>query len=299
MHRLLPVIVVCLGMLAGCSSSTTGQSPPAERIAVVAGESPWGAIAAAVGGDHVAVTSLLWAPGADPHEFQPTAASAAAVARARVVVMNGLGYDPFMDRMLAQGSVGRQRVVVAARVLGVDGPAVNPHLWYDLARVPTVARAIERSLVVVDPGHAGDYRRGLAAFTRSLAPDLAAVARIGSVHSGAPVLVTERVANDLLDEAKLHIISPPSFARAIESGQSPSAAATASIDALLRPGRADALIVKSQVPTPATEVVRRQARANGIPVVLMTETVQPPGTSFVRWQARQIARLSAALGHAA
>ena len=94
MHRLLPVIVVCLGMLAGCSSSTTGQSPQAERIAVVAGESPWGAVAAAVGGDHVAVTSLLWAPGADPHEFQPTAASAAAVARARVSTSRPMEAQP-------------------------------------------------------------------------------------------------------------------------------------------------------------------------------------------------------------
>ena len=264
-------------------------------MSVVAAESPWGAVAAAVGGDRVAVTSLLWAPGADPHEYQPTASAAAAVARARVVVMNGLDYDPYMNRMLAQGSVGPQQVVEAAQVLGVSGPEANPHLWYDLARVPTVARAIDRSLIRADPSHASHYRRSLSTFIRSLGPDLAAVAAIRSDHRGAPVLVTERVADYLLAEAGLRIVSPVGFARAVESGQSPSAAATASIDALLRPGRADALIVNSQVVTPAVSAVRRQAASAGVPVVLMTETVQPPRATFVAWQARQIRSLAEAL----
>ena len=299
MRRVLTALLLGASLLAGCAATSTPGGAQGGRIPVVAGESPWGAIAAAVGGRHVAVTSLLWAPGADPHEFQPTAAAAAAVARARVVVMNGLGYDPFMDRMLAQGSVGPQRVVVAARVLGVAGPDANPHLWYDLARVPMVARAIARSLAAVDPSHQDAYRTGLATFLAALAPDRSALAALAARHGGAPVLVTERVANDLLAEAHLRIVSPASFARAIESGQSPSAAATAGIDALLRPARARALILNSQVATPATDAVRRQARAAGVPVVLMTETVQPPRSTFVRWQARQIAALSSALGRSA
>ena len=296
MHRAILMFLACAGLLAGCSTSSLSARSESGRVSVVAAESPWGAVAAAVGGDRVSVSSLLWAPDADPHEYQPTASAAAAVARAQVVVMNGVDYDPYMTRMLAQGSQGPQRVVEAARVLGVTGPDANPHLWYDLARVPTVAAAIERSLIATDPAHGAAYRKGLATFTRSLAPDLAALRAIRSSHEGAPVLVTERVANYLLAEAGLRIVSPAGFARAVESGQSPSAAATAGIDALLRPGRADVLVVNSQVVTPATSAVRRQAASNGVPVVLMTETVQPPRASFSAWQGRQILALGAALG---
>jgi zinc/manganese transport system substrate-binding protein len=294
-HRAILALACGAVLLAGCARGAEGSSAGAGRLKVVAAESPWGAVVAAIGGDHVSVTSLLWAPGADPHEYQPTASAAAAVATARVVVMNGLGYDRYMARMLAQGSLHPQRVVEAAKVLHVEGPQANPHLWYDVARVPRVATAIERSLVAADPRHAADYRAGLAAFTRSLDPDLAALAEIRMAHRSDPVLVTERVADYLLAEAGLTIVSPESFARAVESGQSPSAAATASMGALLRPGRAAALVVNSTVDTPATSAVRRQARASGVPVVLMTETVQPPGLGFAAWQGRQIRALSAAL----
>ena len=295
MHRMTPLLLCCAAVLAACGTSPSATTASG-RLRVVAAESPWGAVAAAVGGDHVVVTSLLSAPGADPHEYQPTASAAAAVATARVVVMNGLGYDPYMSRMLAQGSAGPQRVVEAATVLGVSGSDVNPHLWYNLARVPAVAAAIARNLIAVDPGHAADYRAGLSDFVSSLRPDLASLRAIRSAHPHAPVLVTERVADYLLAEAGLDIVSPESFARAVESGQSPSAAATASIDALVRPSRADALIVNSQVDTPATAAVRDRARSSGVPVVLMTETVQPPALSFVAWQSRQIAALATALG---
>ena len=177
MHRAILMFLACAGLLAGCSTSSLSARSESGRVSVVAAESPWGAVAAAVGGDRVSVTSLLWAPDADPHEYQPTAS--------------------------------------AARVLGVTGPDANPHLWYDLARVPTVAAAIERSLIATDPAHGAAYRKGLATFTRSLAPDLAALRAIRSSHEGAPVLVTERVANYLLAEAGLRIVSPAGFARAV------------------------------------------------------------------------------------
>ena len=295
MQRAALVLVCCAGLLAACTASPSSSSATKGRVEVVAAESPWGSVAAAVGGDHVVVTSLLWAPGADPHEYQPTAAAAASVAQARVVVMNGLGYDTYMTRMLAQGSVGPRRVVEAATVLGASGPSTNPHLWYDLTAVPRVAAAIERSLIAADPTHRRDYVTGLASFIASLAPDRAALARLRTTHPHAPVLVTERVADYLLDEAGLAIVSPQAFARAVESGQSPSAASTAAIDVLLRPGRADALVVNSQVDTPATSAVRHQAHVAGIPVVLMSETVQPPTASYVAWQGRQIRALAAAL----
>lgn len=295
--RAAVALLLAASLLAACSSGVARRSS-AGRLSVVAGESPWGSIAAAIGGEHVAVTSLLSAPGADPHEYQPTAEAAAAVATASVVIENGLGYDRFLERMLAQGSTGPRRVVVAAEVLGVDEPTANPHLWYAVERVPVVAASIEAALAAADPRHAASYRRGLERLDAGLSGLDASVLAIRSAHRGAKVLVTERLADYLLAEAGLDIASPSAFARSVESGESPSAAATAQMRSELSSGRASALVLNAQVLSPAARSIRDLARSAGVPVVPMTETVQPVGSSYVSWQSRQVAALSRALRRA-
>ena len=74
-----------------------------------------------------------------------TPENAAAIAQADVVVVNGAGYDDFMDKLL-QASPSDTRVVVSVeQVLGATGSDVNPHLWYDLTRLPEVTAAIEQA----------------------------------------------------------------------------------------------------------------------------------------------------------
>jgi zinc/manganese transport system substrate-binding protein len=293
MRIAVTLLLLGSGLFAACSRS---DRPVASTVAVVAAESPWGAIATAIGGRDVTVTSLLEAPGADPHEYQPTAAAAAAVAKAAVVIENGLGYDPFMERILAQGSTGPRRVIKASEVLKVVGPNANPHLWYAIDRVPKVAGAIESALSSADPRHAADFRRNLREFLRSLDGPRTQLASIRADHAGASVLVTERLADYLLAEAGLTVTSPPSFARSVESGESPSAAATAEMRRLLGSGSTAALILNAQVQTPSVRAVSELARTSGVPVVRMTETIQPPGVTYVAWQQRQITSLAAALG---
>ena len=77
---------------------TAGPAAPAPgTIPVVASTDVYGAVVRAVGGDRVAVTSLIDNPAADPHSYEAPPAAAAAVARARLVVVNGGGYDDFAD----------------------------------------------------------------------------------------------------------------------------------------------------------------------------------------------------------
>src|ERR1700719_2393749 len=81
-------------LLAGCGdSASTGSG-----VAVVAAENVYGDIAHQIGGAHVHVTSILSDPNADPHLFGPGSGNALAVATARVVIQNGLGYDAVMTK---------------------------------------------------------------------------------------------------------------------------------------------------------------------------------------------------------
>jgi len=286
-------VVAALALATGCASE-----PPAAaggRVAVVAGVNVWGALAATVGGDHVAVTSLISSPTADPHLFDAGTADALAVARARLVVTNGLGYDDFVGQLL--GATGTHPAqVVAATVAGTAGSDANPHLWYDPSVVDAMARAIAAQLSVLDPRHAADYQAGAA---RAVSEEQAVVSVIGALRerdAGRPVGYTERVPGYLLAAAGLRVASPTAFTQAVESGTDPPPAAVEAYDQLVARHGIDVLLYNDQVVSPLTQSLRAQALAAGIPVVGVAETLPPGFADLATWQATQARALFAALG---
>ena len=99
------------------------------KLNVVVAENFWGSIAAQVGGDHVAVTSIINNPNADPHDYEATAADARAVADAQYVVVNGAGYDAWAQQLIdANPSADRKELDIAKLVGKKAGD--NEHLWY-------------------------------------------------------------------------------------------------------------------------------------------------------------------------
>jgi zinc/manganese transport system substrate-binding protein len=284
------VLVLTL-LLAGCGSRTASTSG---RVNVVAAENVYGNIASQIGGPHVSVTSILTDPNADPHLFEPRTSNGLAVARAKVVLQNGLGYDAFMTK-LENAAPSKNRIVVTmADVLGVHGKDANPHLWYDVPRLDRIAGSIATALEHADPRRAAAYRAGLARFEGSLGPLRREVAAIRARHHGAPVAYTEPVPGYLVAAAGLDNLAPESFTRALEAGTEPVPAAVSAMDELVAKHRIRALLYNSQAVSPITSRLRDSARTAGIPVVPVTETL-PAGLTFQQWQLRQARALSAAL----
>ena len=180
-----------LGLAPGAGACAAGAPSP-RVVHVVAAENFWGNIAGQMGGRDVRVTSLITNPNADPHLFETDAADAATLAQAQVVIENGAGYDTWM-RSLLSADGGSPRVVTAASVLHVTGSDPNPHLWYDIPRVPTVAAAIAAALEKAAPQDAATFKANLATFDASLAPLDATLATIKAHFHNAPVAYTERV----------------------------------------------------------------------------------------------------------
>ncbi|HET7572921.1 MAG TPA: zinc ABC transporter substrate-binding protein [Gaiellaceae bacterium] len=278
--------------MAGLAASC-GSSAPAETLAVVASTNVYGNLVAQIGGAHVTVTSILGAPDADPHLFDPGARTGLAVATAGLAVQNGAGYDDFMERLERAAPSGRRVVVSVADALGAADGA-NPHLWYDVPRLPAVARALADGLVAADPSHAAAYRAGLRRLLRSLAPLEREVARIRARFAGAPVAYTESVAGYLVGAAGLRNLAPPEFTRALEEGNAPPPAAVLRMEALVRDRRVRVLLYDAQAPSPLTVRLRDAARAAGVAVVAVTETL-PPGRTFEAWQLAQARTLERAL----
>ena len=289
----LALTAVLLLLLSGCGDSTPAGTPGVVRV--VAAENFWGDIAAQIGGGHVKVTSIISDPSADPHLYASNAANAAAVAQAQVVIENGVGYDTFMGDLL--GASGAHPTVVSAQaVLGANGADANPHLWYDVPRVPAVAAAIERALAHSDPTDKATFQANLKAFDTSLAPLQAVITRIKERYAGAPVAYTERVAGYLLTDAGLTVASPPGFAAAIENGNEPAPADVQAMDSLLTGHKVRLLLYNQQAVSPVTQRVRTLAQQNGIPVIGVSETLPPLDRSYQAWQLRQARAILRALG---
>ena len=132
----------------------------AEPIAIVAAENFYGDLAEQIGGPDAVVTSILSNPDQDPHLFEANASTARAIAGAKVVIVNGADYDPWMAKLLsASKAPGRETIEVATLVHKKAGD--NPHLWYDPGTMPAVAKALAATLSKLDPAHRAGYEQRL------------------------------------------------------------------------------------------------------------------------------------------
>lgn len=289
-------VAMAVGLLmavvaSGCGGSSAGS---VGRLQVVAAENFYGDLVRVIGGRYVAVTSIVTSPNADPHLFEPGSRAGLAVANASVVVRNGVGYDDWMERLLQAARSSHRSVLTIATVLHVTGSDPNPHLWYDAPALPRVAAAIGGALAAADHRHAAAYRAGVSRAVDELKPLETAVAQLKAQHGGAPVAYTERVPGLLLAAAGLRVLTPPSFARAVENGTDPSPADVAAMQRLISGHRVKALLYNEQATSATTLRLQRLARAAAVPIVAVTETV-PAGKTFIDWQLGQVLALAAAL----
>jgi zinc/manganese transport system substrate-binding protein len=285
------VSAATLALLGGKASGAAGAP---SVVHVVAAENFWGNITSQLGGHDVEVTSLITNPNADPHLFETNAADAATLAQAQVVVENGAGYDGWMSSLLGADS-GRPHIVNAASVLHITGSDPNPHLWYDIPRVPTVAAAITAALEKAAPQDTAAFKSRLAAFDKSLAPLDATLATIKAHFHNAPVAYTERVPGYALAVADLDVKTPPGFARSIEDGTDPGPGDTLAMQKLLDDHDINVLLYNVQTVTPVTAQVRALALQRGIPVVGVSETMPAGAATYQQWQQAQLTKLLHAL----
>jgi len=284
------ITLAALG-LAGCAGASTST---ADVVHVVAAENFWGNITGQIGGRDVRVTSLITNPNADPHLFETDAADAATLAQAQVVIENGAGYDTWMGSLLSADG-GSPRIVNAASVLHITGSDPNPHLWYDIPRVPAVAAAIAGALEKAAPQDAATFKGNLATFDASLAPLNATLATIKAHFHNVPVAYTERVPGYALAAADLDVKTPPGFARAIEDGTDPGPADTLAVQKLLTDHDINVLLYNVQTVTPVTTQIRALARSHDIPVVGVSETMPANAATYQQWQQSQLTDLLHAL----
>jgi zinc/manganese transport system substrate-binding protein len=297
----LGLLVTLTAVLAAsaCSTSTARSMPTATGpVRVVAAESFWGSIVEQLGGSHVAVTNIINSPDADPHDYEATPADGRAVASAKLVIINGVGYDTWATKLVAANPVSGRSVLTVGTLVGVPAGG-NPHRWYDPGDVAAVIDEVTKDLISIDPTDAGAFTTQRQAFlTTGLSAYQAVIKDIKTRYAGTPVGASESIFALIAPALGLDLLTPPGFLTAISEGTDPTAADKATVDRQIAGKQIKVYVYNSQNATPDVQRQVDAARAKGIPVTTITETMTPAGASFQQWQTAQLVALRDALARA-
>lgn len=287
-----------LAVAAGCGSGAGGIGANGGKVSIVAAENFWGSIAAQLGGSKATVTSIITNPNTDPHSYEPTASDARTVAEANLLIVNGVGYDPWATDLAAANPSSGRLTLNVGQLVGVAAGG-NPHRWYSPPDVMQVVRQITADLQKLDPGNAAYFARSEQTFVnQALAKYNALIAEIRAKYAGTPVGASESIFAPLAQALGLRLITPPSFLAAISEGSGPTAADKATIDHQIQTHEIKVYVYNSQNATPDVQTQVKEAQAQGIPVVTITETLSPASATFEQWQVAELQRLQQALAKA-
>lgn len=277
-------------ILSACGATggtTTGGAPTSTEIArtgrkvvVVATTTFLQDFARAVGGDRVAVSGIL-APGANPHDYEPTAADATALARADLIASHGAGLDAWLDKLTTNANSRAPRFVATNGLVLLKGDGEftggDPHVWHDPTLVKSITLALADALGRVDAAHAASYRQNAATYGAQLdALDTNLRARYDSIPATRRKLVTNHDAFQYLARHyNLHIVGAviPSLSDAAE----PSPKDITDLIATIKREGVPAIFAESQANPRVAEQVAREA---GVKIVdtLYADSLGPTGS---------------------
>lgn len=246
--------------------------PAAPKIKVVATFSILADMVASVGGPHVAVTSLVGRD-SDAHVYSPTPGDAKAILEARVVFVNGLGFEGWMNKLLAASGFTGTRVVVTdgIKVIRASGHGhahdhkghhhgdVDPHAWQSPVQAQRYVENIARALAEADPANADGYRDRAAKYIEQLrAIDTHARERFQAIPSERRRLITSHDSfGYLAAEYGLRIRSPQGMSTESEV----SARDLARLSRQIRQERIQALFLENVADPRVLEQLARESGA--------------------------------------
>ncbi|MGE8065734.1 metal ABC transporter substrate-binding protein [Pseudomonas sp. NPDC089569] len=235
------VLLVLFGLMLSMSLNA------AEKLQVVTSFSILADITQQVGGEHVEITNMV-AADTDAHTYEPTPNDAQALLRAKLIIKNGLGFEPWLDRLVS--STGTHAPVISAsrgvipRDLDEGGETVpDPHAWHNLANIELYIGNITKALIAADPANKDDYQRNSQAYLKQIYLLLAeAKAKLGSLAPGNRRIVTSHDAFGYLGQAYgIDFMAP----QGLSTEREPSAAEVAALITQIRRDKAKAVFMEN------------------------------------------------------
>jgi zinc/manganese transport system substrate-binding protein len=251
-----------------------------------------------LGGIHVHVFSIVSDPNADPHEYESNSADAEAIANASFVIVNGAGYDTWALSLIAAANNPNQKVLNVQELIG-QSIGANPHFWYSPYYVNDTVKAMYSDLLSLDPANSAYYQQQYTGLNASLGVYNERISEIRQLFGGTEVASTESIFVYLANATGLDLISPPAFMEAVAEGNDPSAQSVVQFQQQIQNGSVKVLVYNEQTVTPLTQSIKALAAQKQIPIVGVTETIQPPDVAFQTWMNAELLQLQNALNQQA
>jgi zinc/manganese transport system substrate-binding protein len=273
------------------------QAAPLE---VVASFSVLGDLVRQVGGERVQVTTLV-GPGEDAHGYQARPSDARKVKAAGLVVANGLGFDPWLERLARSAGYRGTLVVASQDALSLkmpghdhDAAGLDPHAWQDVGQARRYAATLAAALAQAHPAGAAYYRQRAAAYDAELAAlDQEIRQGVAALPPERRLVVTNHDAFGYFARAYgIRFLAPVG----LSSNAEPTAGGVAALIRQIRQVRAPAIFMENISDPRLLERIQREtgARAGG---VLHSDALapSPPAHTYVGMMRENLRVLMTAL----
>ncbi|SDB21955.1 zinc/manganese transport system substrate-binding protein [Pseudomonas sp. NFACC23-1] len=235
------VLLVLFSLMLSMSLSA------AEKLQVVTSFSILADMTRQVGGEHIHITNMV-GPDADAHTYEPTPDDAKALLKAKLIIKNGLGFEPWLDRLVTSTEttapvVSASRGVIP-RSLDEDGETIpDPHAWHNLANAELYVSNITKALEAADPANKADYERNSQAYLKKIYALLAeAKAKLGALPAGNRKIVTSHDAFGYLGQAYgIEFMAP----QGLSTEREPSATEVAALITQIRQTKVKAVFMEN------------------------------------------------------
>lgn len=283
-------LVAAMGACGSRESAGTASSNVSGTLNVVASINQWGSVAGEIGGSRVKVTSIINSTAVEAHDYEPTSADIAAMAKADVIIVNGAGYDSWATK--AASSTKAQVVNAAERGGRHDGD--NPHVWFSAAVRTAAAKAIAAAYRHSDAAHAEEYNKQLKAWQDKEKTLESAIAEAKQRLDGKKYAATESVAAYLADDLGLTDATPAGYAQAVANESEPASGDVTAFSKLLQAGSVALLVVNTQESNATTKQLTTAAGQGDVQVVELTEQMPKQYSTLTDWMTALVASFATA-----
>jgi len=274
---------VVAAALTGCGSSggAVGGASRGGRLRVVATTTQVQDFTRAIGGDRIQLTGIL-KPNVDPHDYEPSPADVDAIARADLLIINGVGLERWLQDTVESAGFDGTTVDtskgVPIRQGGTEDPAGDPHIWQNPRNAKLMVATIERALASADRADASWFQRNLDAYDAKLDALDAEVARQIDSLANRKLVTNHDAFGYYIDRYHLDFIGSiiPSFDTSAEL----SARDVAEIVAKIRATGVKAVFSETSLPPRTAETIAGEAHVKVVegPSALYGDTLGPAGS---------------------
>lgn len=295
-------------ILSGCAPTPTETTTPTPTqtvdgvVQVVATTNVYGSIAKFIGGEEVAVESIISDPSQDPHSYEASARDQLLFSEADLVLANGGGYDEFAHVLLDaidNPPILLEAVAESHETGGDDDSAEhshdNEHIWYDFDEMGHFAEHITETLSAIKPASSPLFEENLEVFLGEIENLITRGESLSDrvLAQELTVIALEPVAERLLEFTGFNDLTPVALRDAIEEEREIPLVALQAVEESLAAGEVRLLVANLQVIDSQMQALIDAAESAGVPVLTMSELVPAEVASgdYLDWMNLNIDRM--------